>query len=60
MLGYIYSGNFSTAETYLDAVWPESFKYETYDSTYWDQDAYKDELIKKIRSSPFFETWMLE
>jgi hypothetical protein len=60
MLGYIYSGNFSTAETYLDAVWPKSFKYEAYDSSKWGKEEYKDELIKKIKSSPFFETWMLE
>ena len=61
MLDLIYDGDLKSAEIYLESVWPDAFRHEgSYDSELWDRDEYKEKLLAKIKTSPFFRPWMLK
>jgi len=60
MLTLIYGGNLESAEKYLENAWPDDYRHETYDREQWDRNKYKTKLYEKIKSSPFFRSWMLD
>ena len=59
MLHYIYSGNLTTAKIFLNAVWAKSLRVENDQGGIWDRDQYLHALTALVKSSPFYEAWML-
>jgi hypothetical protein len=50
---------FSWADSRLYSVWPDGGTIFTEAEDQYDRESFKEELVAMVRSSPFFEGWML-